>query len=142
MTYGLVGQEQIFEKERGEVAAAAESGLAIDDQRLLPDGPLARVPKLCDFLMSETLELEQRHVPLGRRQSPPIELPVDGRPQSLEHALRLFVPPPRIVAPAPGFGLGPRQLDVEAVRSMLRRRHLPPVERDAAECRQKDDELE
>src|SRR5438128_9201 len=86
---GSIGQEQIFEKERGEVGAAAQPGLAIHGERLLTHGPLARLAKLGNFFVPQPLQLQQRNLALGRRQPPAVELMIDGGAQTLQHMLRL-----------------------------------------------------
>src|SRR5262245_23841813 len=61
-------QEQILEKERGEVAPAIEARLPVDGQRLLADGALAGVPELGNGAMPKPFQLQQRDLPLGASQ--------------------------------------------------------------------------
>src|SRR5262245_46895832 len=125
MTYAR--QQEVFQKECGEISPAAEPGLAINGEGLLTDRSLARGSKLGDLLMSQSLELQQRDIALGGRQTPLVELAVDGRAEPLQHVSSL-------ATPALSLGPGLDQLTVQPLRSRPRGRELPAVNRDPRQC--------
>src|SRR5438105_3358590 len=133
MTYAR--QEEVLEEERREIGASRKTGLPVNRERLLADCPLACLAQVSDFLMPETLELEQRDVAFSRRQAPLVELGVDGYAQALEHVLRLAAPALRVSA-----RLG--QLTAELLGSRSRRCELPRLNADAREGGGEDKHLE
>src|SRR5262245_36164950 len=135
-------QEQILEKERGEVAPAIEARLPVDGQRLLADGALAGVPELGNGAMPEPFQLQQRDLALGACQPPAIELAIDGASKALERRLRLGVPSAGVLARLARLGPHLRQLEIELRRLAARRGHLPPVKRHARQRGGEDAELE
>ena len=74
----------------------------------MADGAFARLAELGNRLVPKSLELEQRHLALGRRKAPSVELTVDRDAESLEHFLRFLTPAPRVLA---RFG----ELEVQAI---------------------------
>src|SRR5713101_9831858 len=120
------GQKKVFEEERGQIRPAVQARFPIDGQRLLAHRAFARLAELGDGLVPQPLELEQRYFAFGRREPPFIELTIYGDAQASQHVLRVLAPPPRL-----GASLG--QLAIEPLRHPTRRRHLPPVQRDASE---------
>jgi hypothetical protein len=133
MTYA--GQKEVFEEERGQIGPAVQARFSINGQRLLAHRAFARLAELGDGLVPQPLELEQRDLTFGRREPPFVELTIDGNAQAGQHVLRVLTPPPRL-----GPGLG--QFEIEPCRPPPRRRHLPPVQRDARERRHKNQQLE
>lgn len=141
MTY-VSGQEKIFEEKCREVRPAAESRFPINGQRLLPDRPLARVAQLGYGLVPEPLQLQERDLALGGRQTPSIELPIHRRTQPFEHVLRLLIPAPGVFAPSMGFRPRGGQLAIEITGSTPFINSLPPLEGDAGEGRDENQKLE
>jgi hypothetical protein len=83
-------EQKIFEEERRQIGSPREPRFAVNGERLLADGSLARMPKLGNLLVTKALELEQRDLALRLSQAPALELPIDrfAKPQEYGAELR------------------------------------------------------
>ena len=140
--FGLTWQQKILEKERGKIGAPVQSGFPVDGERLLPNCPLTGISKFGDGLVSKTLELQKCHVALRGSQLPPLELAVDGFTKSPENGVGFAIPPGGVLVRS--SCLCPRrfQLFMKLLRPATRGGHLPPVQSNACERGDEDQELE
>ena len=67
---GLRRQEQILEKECGQLSAARQVRFAVHGHGVLADRTLAPAEQRRDFLVAVPLQEKEGHLALGRRQVP------------------------------------------------------------------------
>ncbi len=91
-TFRRTRQQEILEKEGGELGSSREAGLAVDGHGVLAHGALALLLRCRDLLVAEALQKKQGYLALGGRQVPLPKLCVDLLTEPAQQLLRTLAP--------------------------------------------------